>query len=48
VQGYSTGATYRWSTSGAPAGAVRFGVWVRDAASGAAYDTYASAPYSLT
>ncbi len=48
VRGYSTSATYMWSTNGAPAGTVQFGVWVRDAASTAAYDSYASLPYSLT
>jgi spore germination protein YaaH len=48
VQGYSTSATYRWNTSGAPAGAVRFGVWVRDAAGTAAYDTYISVQFNLT
>jgi hypothetical protein len=48
VQGYSTSATYRWNTSGAPAGTEYFGVWVRDAASTAANDTYVSALYALT
>src|SRR5439155_6353613 len=27
VQAYSTSATYRWNSSGAPAGTVYFGVW---------------------
>jgi hypothetical protein len=48
VQGYSTSATYRWNTSGAPAGTEYFGVWVRDSASTAANDTYVSALYALT
>src|SRR5439155_22173406 len=47
VQGYSTSATYRWNTSGAPAGTVYFGVWVRDAKSTAASDTTTSAGYVL-
>jgi spore germination protein YaaH len=47
VQGYSTSATYRWNTNGAPAGTDYFGVWVRDAASTAASDANASAPYTL-
>ena len=47
VQGYSTSATYRWNTSGAPAGTVYFGIWVRDAKSTAASDTTTSAAYVL-
>jgi hypothetical protein len=47
VQGYSTSATYRWNTAGAAAGTEHFGVWVRDAAGVAQYDTYASVPYTL-
>jgi len=47
VQGYSTTPTYRWNTSGAPAGTVYFGVWVRDAGSTAAHDALASVPYTL-
>ncbi len=47
IQGYSTSATYKWNTNGAPAGTVYFGVWVRDAGSTAAFDTNASAPYTL-
>jgi hypothetical protein len=48
VQGYSQSPTYRWNTSGAPAGTDYFGVWVRDAASTAANDAYVSALYALT
>src|SRR5712691_7921001 len=47
VQGYSTTPTYHWNTSGAPAGTVYFGVWVRDAGSTAAHDALASVPYTL-
>jgi hypothetical protein len=47
VQGYSTSATYRWNTAGAPAGAEHFGIWVRDAASTSAYDAYSAVPYTL-
>src|SRR5256884_9692440 len=47
VQGYSTSATYRWNTSGAPAGTVYFGVLVRGAESSAASDTTTSAAYLL-
>jgi hypothetical protein len=48
VQGYSTSTTYRWNSSGALPGTEQFGVWIRDASSGAAYDTYASLPYTVT
>lgn len=48
VQGYSTSPTYRWNTTGAPAGTEHFGVWVRDGASTAAYDTYAAAQFTLS
>jgi hypothetical protein len=48
VQGWSTNATYRWNTAGAPSGVHYFGVWARDAASTAAYDSFASLPFTLT
>jgi hypothetical protein len=48
VQGYSAGATYTWNSTGALSGSEQFGVWVRDAGSGAAYDTYMSIPYAVT
>ncbi len=48
VQGYSTGAAFTWNTNGAPAGTERFGVWVRDAGSSAAYDTYAAIAYTVS
>jgi hypothetical protein len=47
VRGYTTGATYDWNTTGAPAGTARFGVWVRDAASTAAYDSFTGLDYTL-
>ncbi len=47
VQGYSTSPTYRWNTSGAPAGTDYFGVWARDATSNAASDAYAAAQYTV-
>ncbi len=47
VQGYSAGATYDWNSTGAQAGTVDFSVWTRDASSPAAYDSYASTPYTL-
>jgi len=55
VQAYSSTATFTWNTIGKAAGAYRFQVWVRDAASPGAnanslgtYDTYAPAAYTLT
>lgn len=48
LQGYSTSATYAWNTTGALAGTETFGVWVRDASSGASYDSYASLAVTLT
>jgi spore germination protein YaaH len=47
VQAYSTSPTYRWNTTGAPAGTVYFGVWARDLKSGAAYDANGSVPFTL-
>jgi spore germination protein YaaH len=47
VQAYSTSPTYRWNSSGAPAGIVYFGVWARDASSTASADVYSSTPYTL-
>jgi len=48
VQGYSTKATFSWSTAGKPAGSYRFSVWARDASSSAAYDAFSAFQYSLT
>ena len=48
VQGYSTSATYDWNSTGAAAGTVYFGVWAKDASSGAAYDANASTPTTVT
>src|SRR5260370_36376813 len=47
VQGYSPPPTYRWNTTGAPAGPVYFGVWVRAAGSTEVNDAIASVPYTL-
>jgi hypothetical protein len=47
VRDYSTSSTYDWNTTGAPAGVERFGVWVRDAASTAAYDAFVGLTYTL-
>ena len=49
VQGYSTNATFSWNTAGKPAGNYLYSVWVRDAGSAAAYDTYfPGTAYTLT
>ena len=48
IRGYSTSATYDWNTTGALAGTERFGVWVRDAASTAPYDTFIGIAYTLS
>ena len=48
VQGYSTSTTYNWNSTGAAAGTVYFGVWVKDANSSALYDTVASTPVTVT
>jgi len=48
IRGYSTSATYDWNTTGALAGTERFGVWVRDAASRAPYDTFIGMGYTLS
>jgi hypothetical protein len=48
VRGYSTSASYVWNTNGAPAGMERFGVWIRDANSSAAYDAFVGLDYTLT
>jgi hypothetical protein len=47
-QPYSTTATWTWNSTGAHAGAERFGVWVKDAASSNAYDAVASIPFDVT
>jgi nicotinamide mononucleotide (NMN) deamidase PncC len=47
LQAYSTSPTYRWNSSGAPAGMVYFGVWARDAASTQSADVYSSTPYTV-
>jgi hypothetical protein len=49
VQGYSTSATYNWSTAGRAPGSYLFSVWARDASSSASYDAYDSShSYTLT
>ncbi|HEX9364140.1 MAG TPA: glycosyl hydrolase family 18 protein, partial [Candidatus Dormibacteraeota bacterium] len=55
VQGYSSAATYTWSTTGLRPGIYRFSVWARDANSrgpnGTApntYDSFAALDYALT
>jgi cysteine-rich secretory family protein len=55
VQGYSTSATFNWSTTGLPAGTYRFSVWVRDASSSGiscnslgCNDNFAGINYMLT
>jgi len=49
AQAYSSSATFNWSTAGLPAGTYRYSVWVRDAASSAAYDTFVpGTAYTLT
>src|SRR5439155_18995304 len=48
VQSYSTSATYSWNSTGAAAGTVYFGVWVKDASSTAAYDAVISTAYVVT
>ncbi len=55
AQGYSTNATFNWSTTGLPAGTYRFSVWVRDASSAGAtstslgtFDAFVGASYVLT
>src|SRR6266566_4258375 len=49
VQAYSATATFNWNTTGLPPGTYKYSVWVRDASSGASYDTYfPGTAYSLT
>jgi spore germination protein YaaH len=48
IRGYSTSPTYAWNTSGAPAGTEHFGVWIKDSASSAPYDSYVSMPFTLS
>ena len=55
AQPYSANASFRWSTAGSPAGAYRFSVWARDAASAGTggtspntYDSFNAFPYTLT
>jgi hypothetical protein len=47
-QGYSTSTTYNWNSTGAAAGTVYFGVWVKDANSSRPYDTVASTPVTVS
>jgi hypothetical protein len=55
AQGYSSSATFGWSTSGKPAGLYGFSIWSRDASSPGAvrnllgsWDSYASGEHTLT
>ena len=48
VQGYSATATYDWNSSGALAGTVYFGVWVKDVNSSSAYDAFNSTAVTVT
>jgi hypothetical protein len=49
AQAYFSTATFSWNTTGLPAGIYRYSVWVRDASSGASYDTYfPGTAYTLT
>jgi hypothetical protein len=46
LQGWST-APYVWNSTGAAAGVVNFGVWVKDAGSTAAYDAVVNLPFTV-
>jgi hypothetical protein len=48
ARGYSSSATFDWSTTGAAAGTYHFSVWARDASSSASYDSFSTLDYSLT
>jgi hypothetical protein len=48
VQGYSTTAAYDWNSTGALAGTVYFGVWVKDANSPNLFDTFVSTAVTVT
>ncbi len=49
VQAYSATNTFNWTTTGLPLGTYKYSVWVRDASSGASYDTYfPGTAYTLT
>ncbi len=55
AQGYSTNATFNWSTTGLVAGTYHFSVWVRDSSSAGTtstslgtFDAFVGASYTLT
>jgi len=49
AQAYSGAATFSWTTTGLPGGIYHYSVWVRDASSGAVYDSYLpGTAYTLT
>jgi hypothetical protein len=48
VQDYGTSPTYQWVTTGDAVGDYNFEVWVRAQGSSAKYESYASAPITLT
>jgi hypothetical protein len=47
VRDYSTVATYNWNSTGALMGNHIFSVWIKDAASSAAYDAYGNTTYTV-
>jgi hypothetical protein len=55
AQGYSTSATFNWTTTGLPAGVYQFSVWVRDSSSSGTnttslgnYDAFVGINHTLT
>jgi nicotinamide mononucleotide (NMN) deamidase PncC len=49
VRSYTTAATYDWNSTGAPAGTIYFGLWVKDATSGTTtFDANASTTVTVT
>ena len=48
VQDWSSTPTYVWSIAGGTPGTYRFEVWIKDATSTSAYDTYADLYYTLS
>jgi spore germination protein YaaH len=55
AQGYSSSATFKWSSAGKSSGSYRFSVWARDLSSAgttgsasSTYDAFSAFPYTLT
>src|SRR5439155_1307586 len=48
LQGYSIGNVYHWNSSGAAAGTVYFGVWIKDASSPNTYDAVTNTIVTVT